>query len=473
MDGNKDEASRCLGLARQAFDKGSLQQALRLCEKSVRLYPSQAAEDLSGQIREAIDANGWETVRDVFQAEEQHVGARDDEGMESEEDDVAYTEQQAAAVRKIIACKDYYEVLGVSKDATETDLKKAYRRLALQFHPDKNQAPGADDAFKSVSNAFTVLSDPEKRRRYDQFGHEDPQHSPSAGPTFSRQFFGEEISPDEVFNMFFKAGFSKKSSDGRRSRTAEFFYTTDSDQSMKSELLRLAPLAVILTLTILSSMLTKWHEMHQVYHLTKTSAYPVERVTENTEYKIKYYVTPSFENDLLSWDSLSSFETYLENSYISDLESSCSAQKTKQKRDLSAAKFHGDEYRAHEVRRRILPSCDTLWNLPVNKDYDGGWSGLVLQHLEVPLHPPPPSPLSLSLSVSVSVHKSVHACQWVYPDMFTLALAAMNAKKSRCPFLFIYHHCIHPCYNHIMTSYIDIISDDITHYTMSSLLYIS
>ena len=57
---------------------------------------------------------------------------------------------------RVRKCKDYYEILGVSKDASDSDLKKSYRKLALQFHPDKNKAPGAGEAFKSIGNSFAV-----------------------------------------------------------------------------------------------------------------------------------------------------------------------------------------------------------------------------------------------------------------------------------------------------------------------------
>ena len=57
---------------------------------------------------------------------------------------------------RIRSCHDYYEILGVNKSASETELKKSYRKMALQFHPDKNKAPGAGEAFKAIGNAFAV-----------------------------------------------------------------------------------------------------------------------------------------------------------------------------------------------------------------------------------------------------------------------------------------------------------------------------
>ena len=65
---------------------------------------------------------------------------------------------------------DYYDLLGVSKDADGDTLKRAYRRLARQYHPDINKDPGAEDPFKEIGRAYEVLSDPQTRGRYDQFG---------------------------------------------------------------------------------------------------------------------------------------------------------------------------------------------------------------------------------------------------------------------------------------------------------------
>ena len=80
-----------------------------------------------------------------------------------------------------MAKRDYYEVLGVSKSASADEIKKAYRKKAIQYHPDKN--PGdkeAEEKFKEAAEAYEVLSNPDKRARYDQFGHAGVEARPEA-----------------------------------------------------------------------------------------------------------------------------------------------------------------------------------------------------------------------------------------------------------------------------------------------------
>ena len=95
----------------------------------------------------------------------------------------------------ILEKKDYYDILGVEKTADETQIKKAYRKLALKFHPDKNKAKSAEEAFKKVNQAFCVLSDKTKRKNYDMFGTEE-------GPGISTM--PEDFNPFDIFEQFFQ-----------------------------------------------------------------------------------------------------------------------------------------------------------------------------------------------------------------------------------------------------------------------------
>ena len=118
--------------------------------------------------------------------------------------------------------RDYYEILGVSKTATDEELKKAYRKLAKKYHPDANpdNKEEAESKFKEVNEAYEVLSDPQKRKMYDQFGTVDPQGFGGAGGPFgggngyysytSSGFDGFSDFGDlgDIFSSFFGGGFS-------------------------------------------------------------------------------------------------------------------------------------------------------------------------------------------------------------------------------------------------------------------------
>jgi len=142
--------------------------------------------------------------------------------------------------------RDFYEVLGVSKTATEAEIKSAYRKMALKFHPDRNKAADAETKFKEINEAYQVLSDQQKKQSYDQFGHAafDPASggfgaggaNPFGGGARSGPFtwsyntsqqggqganvdFGD---PFEIFESFFGGGFASQARRPRYSLSIEF-----------------------------------------------------------------------------------------------------------------------------------------------------------------------------------------------------------------------------------------------------------
>jgi len=129
--------------------------------------------------------------------------------------------------------RNYYDILGVAKGAAEEDIKKAYRKLAVKYHPDKNAGnKEAEENFKAVNEAYEVLSDPEKRKMYDRFG-KDWKHYKESGPqardfdwsrftgqrqgAYSGSDYGDMFGGDGFFDSFFGQGFG-----GRRRRAQTF-----------------------------------------------------------------------------------------------------------------------------------------------------------------------------------------------------------------------------------------------------------
>ncbi|PIT84824.1 molecular chaperone DnaJ [Candidatus Micrarchaeota archaeon CG10_big_fil_rev_8_21_14_0_10_45_29] len=113
--------------------------------------------------------------------------------------------------------KDYYEILGVSRSASVDEIKKAYRKLALQFHPDKNKGSGAEEKFKEISEAYAALSDEKKRKIYDQYGHsgfdarfsqEDIFRGANFEDIFSSMGMDSDSFGDSIFGNIFGSMFS-------------------------------------------------------------------------------------------------------------------------------------------------------------------------------------------------------------------------------------------------------------------------
>ncbi len=216
---NADEGSRCMAIALEKLSRAQsasdLDSSLKFAKKAVKLNASLASE--AAKVVREIEAkkrSGSSFAGGEARAKEASARRTAQETSPTKKEYVKGTAEQEKLMRDIQSKKnDYYAVLSVERTATDSEIKKAYRKLAVKIHPDKCQGTGAEEAFKIVSKAFACLSDSEKRAAYDRYGSEEgPQGMPGmrrrhAGQTHSPfGGFDEDIDPRELFNMFFGGG---------------------------------------------------------------------------------------------------------------------------------------------------------------------------------------------------------------------------------------------------------------------------
>jgi DnaJ family protein B protein 12 len=193
MDGNKDEGLRCMRIGKSALESGDKVRALKFLKMAKRIYPNPQVDAFLRELAEGEEpaaakksdsepdfkyqagtgngaqngehgrANGVPRSRSSkYSAEAEANGnepERSRDGIPRSRSAASVpdaTPEQIEIVRRIRKTKDYYEILGLSKTCSEEEVRKAYRKLSLKVHPDKNNAPGAEEAFKAVSKAFQV-----------------------------------------------------------------------------------------------------------------------------------------------------------------------------------------------------------------------------------------------------------------------------------------------------------------------------
>jgi len=298
MESNKDDALKCLKFAQKFISAGNKEKALKFLEKSIRLYSTPKAEALLSALQDDTPTCNGSTSEPTTtrQRRKSQSASSQQENKENTSDSSTagsstqreYTEEQVKDVLRIKNYQDFYEVLGVGKEFTETELKKAYRKLALQFHPDKNQAPGAAEAFKRIGKAFATLNDADKRCAYDRYGED-------LGPSRSRSRYKHEdefegdISPEDLFNMFFGGGMpSGRVYVNRRhnNQTHHYHQHNQQNQNVSSmyPIVQILPILLIILFSMLSSLLIP----EPVYSFQQTSQYRYRLATSN--YGITYFI---------------------------------------------------------------------------------------------------------------------------------------------------------------------------------------
>ncbi|KAF4015144.1 hypothetical protein G4228_005890 [Cervus hanglu yarkandensis] len=276
---------------------------------------------------------------------------------------------------RIKKCRNYYEILGVSRDASDEELKKAYRKLALKFHPDKNCAPGATDAFKAIGNAFAVLSNPDKRLRYDEYGDEQVTFTaPRARPYNYYRDFETDITPEELFNVFFGGHFptgnihmfSNVTDDThyyRRRHRHERMQTRkeeeeDKPQTTYSAFIQLLPVLVIVIISVITQLLAA-NPPYSLFYKS-TLGHTISRETQNLQ--VPYFVDKNFDKAYRG-ASLRDLEKTIEKDYIDYIQTSCWKEKQQKSELTNLAGLYRDERLKQKAESLKLENCEKLSKL--------------------------------------------------------------------------------------------------------------
>lgn len=359
MEGNKDEAERCIEIAEKCILEGKRDKAEKFLHKAEKLYSTQKAKDLLERLQRLNSASKPSGQSDDSST---HVRKRHNTMPKKEEptSDGDYNKEQLEAVKRVKTCKDYYEILGVSKDATDSDIKKAYKKLALQLHPDKNKAPGSAEAFKAIGNAVAVLTDVEKRKQYDMYGDEEKisrSHSHQYHEYNYTRGFEADVTAEELFNMFFGGGFPNANNvyvrrGGQWRRQGEQHSQQQREANGYSVFLQMLPILLLIVLSMMSSLFIS----DPVYSFSQSPKFPVLRKTLNLQ--VPYYVKENFHTEYQG--SLRRLEASVEEEYLSNLRHACYREKNYRETMLWKARNFGDRELFAKAQNIRTPSCEQL-----------------------------------------------------------------------------------------------------------------
>lgn len=366
---NRDEATKCHQLGKELFAKNDFENALKYFEKAYKLDKVDEAFILMSVCKEKIKQAGGPSSSNGASKPEEPKGTSANQHTQSASTGQKSAGERPADIKKILSTKDFYEVLGVTKTSTEDEIKKAYKKLALKYHPDKNHSPGADEAFKKIAQAYDCLTNADKRQKYDQYGNEEPEQHYN----HYRQYYNEDVSPEDIFQMFFGNAFFQAGPRRRVFRTNGGFYRQpqeeedDHQQHQQQQqrgnqrgnqkwasLLQFLPLLIIL----FSSFAMNFTQEEAVFSLFPTSKYNLQRETRSL--KLAYYVEPSFAQKYNRQNKIVQLEEEIERSHLTNLYNQCTNQKNYQKNLRKRAEYSSGSTRAsyeEQARNIDLTPC--------------------------------------------------------------------------------------------------------------------
>ncbi|KAL8425153.1 hypothetical protein Efla_006114 [Eimeria flavescens] len=267
----------------------------------------------------------------------------------------AHTPEQATFCETVLRETCYYKVLGVSKDSSEDAIRKAYKRLALVLHPDKNKAPKAEDAFKKLNKVSSTLLDPHERRKYDVGGEEAldgraAPHMQRAGAPHPDIMTAEDL---------FRVLFGQSLRDGGRGAQARGGrqHTHHQEHNFHA-LVQFLPMILLLLMMLLFNLMPQDGSTPPVYYSFRQSReFPVPRTTQM--HSVRYFVGDGFMQEILPQpEKVRELERKVEVRHYQGI---CTSENDRLNRDLTTAHYH---MASNESIKRLLdrprPGCMKL-----------------------------------------------------------------------------------------------------------------
>ena len=231
---------------------------------------------------------------------------------------------QDEACEKIIKNNNYYEILGVTKETSNDDIKRAYKKLALKFHPDKNKSPKAEEAFKKIATAYQTLTDPKKRELFDKYGSEE-EYREKIYQERQQQFEYEDFDAYDIFDMFFgNIDPEVLRRQRRRFRRAQ----AQQQAQINPRFVKFLPLLQLIPVLLMSLtyFIPYIFRTKDLFIFEKNNKdYPYERKTQR--FKINYYVGKDFDEKYKNIKDnnieMGKVEKDIENKYLNYLRIEC------------------------------------------------------------------------------------------------------------------------------------------------------
>eukprot|EP01022_Parablepharisma_sp_SALTPOND_P004446 TRINITY_DN120321_c0_g1_i1.p1 TRINITY_DN120321_c0_g1~~TRINITY_DN120321_c0_g1_i1.p1 ORF type:complete len:399 (+),score=43.32 TRINITY_DN120321_c0_g1_i1:420-1616(+) len=249
---------------------------------------------------------------------------KQEEKKTANDEDVAFCEE-------ILKTTNYYEILGVEKTATEEEIKKQYKKLALRLHPDKNRAPQATEAFKKVAQALACLTNPNKRKIYDEHGNEENFR------TQYREYFQDEdeLDPEDLFDLLFTGRINRN----RQRRYGRRAYDPQAQaQNMQRGkyymLMQILPFLLMMVLTVFMQFKGT---PDPGFSLTHNEKYSFKRTID--AFDIDYYVEPKFEETFNTPYKKHELEQEVKKAFAENLYRECVLTR-RRKMQLEEAKYY-------------------------------------------------------------------------------------------------------------------------------------